>query len=57
MTTSIPFIFCPVSYKNKLYVDGGCMDSYPISIFKNDLSETFGILLIDSQNIIDKIDN
>ena len=57
MTTSIPFIFCPVSYKDKLYVDGGCMDSYPISVFKNNLDKTIGILLIDSHNTIDKIDN
>lgn len=57
MTTSIPFIFCPVSYKNKLYVDGGCMDNFPISVFKNNISETIGILLVDSQNTIDKIDN
>lgn len=57
MTTSIPFIYCPVSYKGNLYIDGGCMDGYPISIFKDKLEETIGFLLIDSQEKIDKIDN
>lgn len=57
MTTSIPFIYTPVIYNNRLYVDGGCMDDYPISIFKNELSETIGLLIINSQNKIDKIDN
>jgi NTE family protein len=57
MTTSIPFIYCPVSYKGNLYIDGGCMDGYPISIFKDKIEETIGFLLIDSQEKIDKIDN
>jgi len=57
MSTSIPFIYCPVSYKEKLYIDGGCLDNYPISIYKDNLKETVGILLIDSKDTIDKIDN
>lgn len=57
MTTSIPFIYSPVSYKGKMYIDGACMDHYPISMFKDNLNETIGVLLIDSKTEIEEIDN
>lgn len=57
MSISIPFIYSPIQYENNLYVDGGLLDNYPISLFKNDLSNTMGIQLIGSKNKIDKIDN
>ncbi len=57
MTTSIPFIYCPVQYKNKMYIDGGCLDNYPMSLFKDQLDETLGILLIDTKHTIENIDN
>lgn len=46
MTASFPFWFVPVSYKNKLYIDGGCIDNYPISVFADDLDSTIGLYLI-----------
>jgi len=57
MSLSIPFIYCPVQYNNQLYIDGGCLDNYPICVFKDDIKNTIGILLVDSKNIIEKIDN
>ena len=57
MSTSLPFIYCPVKYENKLYIDGGCIDNYPISVFKDKLDDTVGILLIDPKNEMEKIDN
>lgn len=57
MSTSIPFIYCPVTYNGSMYIDGGCLDNYPISIYKDKLKETLGILLIDSKDKIEKIDN
>jgi NTE family protein len=33
MSTSIPFLFRPVSYANTMFVDGGLLDNYPISVF------------------------
>ena len=45
MSISIPFIFTPVSFNNKLYVDGGVLNGYPINYFDNDIEETIGILI------------
>jgi predicted acylesterase/phospholipase RssA len=61
MSSSLPFIYCPVKYENKLYIDGGCIDNYPINIFKNELGEVLddvlGILLVDPENTMNDIDN
>lgn len=57
MSTSLPFIYCPVKYENKFYIDGGCIDNYPISNFKDNLDDTIGILLIDITNEMECIDN
>jgi NTE family protein len=46
MTASFPFWFVPVLYKNKLYIDGGCIENYPISVFADELDKTIGIFLI-----------
>jgi NTE family protein len=45
ISTSIPLIFKPYKYKNKLWIDGGCIDNYPIALFKDKLSDVIGILL------------
>lgn len=57
MSISIPFIYCPIHYKEHLFIDGGCLDNYPISVFKHEKENTIGILLTDSKNKIDKIEN
>lgn len=57
MTASFPFWFVPVEYKNKLYIDGGCIDNYPISIFSDKLDETIGIYLITIKEYKKKITN
>lgn len=41
----IPFLFKPVAYDNKLWIDGGCMNNYPIDLFKEDKTNTIGIYL------------
>lgn len=45
MTTSIPLIFCPVSYQGKLFIDGGCNDNYPMHLFHDELNATIGVYL------------
>lgn len=57
MSASIPFIYCPVEYDGKLYIDGGCLDPYPISYFSNDKERTLGILFSETTDTIEKIDN
>lgn len=57
MSAALPIIYCPVKYENKLYIDGGCIDNYPISNFKDNLDDTIGVLLIDIPNEEECIDN
>ena len=48
ISISIPFLFKPYKYDNKLWVDGGVMNNYPIEIFKDKLDDVIGINLDDS---------
>jgi len=51
MSTCIPFMYTPISYNDCLYIDGGCIDDYPIHLFDN-LDETIGVYLIPTKNNI-----
>ena len=51
ITYSIPVIFKPVTFENKIWIDGGCMDNYPMELFKDNIENTLGILLDDTNNI------
>jgi NTE family protein len=53
MSSAIPIIFCPVLYENNMYVDGGCLDNFPISIFQDNIKETIGITILDSTDRVD----
>jgi predicted acylesterase/phospholipase RssA len=56
ITISIPIIFKPYKYNNKLWVDGACINNYPIELFKDKLNDTIGILLDSNSNYIDNFD-
>jgi predicted acylesterase/phospholipase RssA len=51
ITFSIPFIFKPITIKNKIYVDGGLINNYPIELY--DKKTTLG-LVSTSINIYNK---
>ena len=59
ISMSLPFMFPPVKYNGKLYIDGGFYHNYPIHLVPEDeLSKTIGIYItsnynIESQNFID----
>lgn len=57
MTTSIPFLFCPVIYENKYYVDGACLLNYPIQYVESELEQTIGILIKENKSSTDFIGN
>ena len=57
ITISIPFIFRPYLFENKLWVDGGCMNNFPIELFDPDrLSDVIGIYLDDHYETLEQID-
>jgi len=57
MSMSIPIYYTPVKYDNKLYIDGGCIDNYPIHLFNNRLEKVIGIYLVDRLDEIENIKN
>lgn len=57
MTSAFPLIFTPVSYNGKLYVDGCCIDNYPIRLFKDELKFTVGVYVRAEQQFKKSIDN
>lgn len=52
MTSAIPLYFTPVIYDNKYFIDGACMDNFPMHLFdKPDVLEhTLGIYLTTKVN-------
>jgi NTE family protein len=53
MTTSIPLYYTPVIYNNKFYIDGGCIDNYPIYQFKENIQEVVGVYLNSEYESLD----
>ena len=47
MSVSVPWFYTPVKHDDKLYVDGGVIDNYPISIFKDQINDVLGIYLLE----------
>lgn len=45
MSISVPFIFCPVQYNGCLYVDGACIDNFPIKQFADRKHELLGLYI------------
>ena len=56
ISLSIPLLFKPYKYDNKLWIDGGSIDNYPIALFKDKLSDVIGILLDDTYEYIETDD-
>ena len=57
MSISIPIYFSPVRFHNKTYVDGGCIDNFPIQLFDNCLDEFIAIYLSDVQTTTTDLTN
>jgi predicted acylesterase/phospholipase RssA len=53
MSISIPFIFTANEYEGDLYVDGGLIDSYPISLYEDNLENLIGIKIVNNGELID----
>jgi NTE family protein len=45
ISISIPIIFKPHIYNNKIWVDGGVMNNYPIDLFNDKIDNVIGIYL------------
>lgn len=56
MTTSVPILFPPVLYDNKIYIDGGILDNFPINIFDK-VDDIIGIVIKDDVKTIHDINS
>jgi NTE family protein len=57
ISCSIPIIFKPVIYNNMAWIDGGCLNNYPIEYFNDKLDDVIGILLEDDNHTIESFDD
>jgi NTE family protein len=57
MSTSLPLFFEPVIYDDMYYIDGGCIDNYPIHLFDEKLDKVLGLHLGKSNNFKKTINN
>jgi predicted acylesterase/phospholipase RssA len=57
ISTCIPCIFKPIEYNKMMWIDGGCLLSYPIHLFDDDLENTIGIYLNDLYEEIKTFDS
>lgn len=57
MSTSIPIFFAPVKYRGKIFVDGGCIDNFPIQLFNDCLDDVIAIYLSEVRDCVDDITN
>lgn len=48
MTIQIPFVFTPVEFNGNLYIDGGCIDNFPLEQFSEHENEMLGICAIEN---------
>jgi predicted acylesterase/phospholipase RssA len=55
ISISIPIIFTPCEYEGKLFVDGGCIDNFPISLFDDDMDRVIGVYVSEHRKIIQDI--
>lgn len=55
ISISIPVVFTPFVYEGKTFVDGGCIDNFPINLFKNNIDETIGIYVTEKRKIVHDI--
>lgn len=56
-SSSIPLVFVPKKIENMLYIDGGCIDNYPIKLFDTCLDQVIGIMVTDRRKKVDAINN
>ena len=55
ISISIPVYFTPVIFEGKTYVDGACIDNFPIHLFKNEQNRVIGIYVTEMRENTEKI--
>jgi predicted acylesterase/phospholipase RssA len=56
ISISIPFFCKPCKYDNKVWIDGACINNYPIELYSDRLNDVIGILVDDNYNYIEEFE-
>lgn len=55
ISISIPIIFTPCVFEGKIFVDGGCIDNFPIHLFDNEMDKVIGIYVTEARDVVKEI--
>lgn len=55
ISISIPIIFTPVIFEGKTFIDGGCIDNFPIHLFNHKIENVIGIYVTETRNYSENI--
>ncbi|VBB18258.1 lysophospholipase-like [Yasminevirus sp. GU-2018] len=55
ISISIPIVFTPCMHEGKIFVDGGCIDNFPIQLFDGELDRVIGVYVSENRKIVNEI--
>jgi predicted acylesterase/phospholipase RssA len=55
ISISVPILFTPVVYEGKIFVDGGCIDNFPIHLFDKKIDNVIGIYVTEHRKHVSEI--
>ena len=55
ISMAVPIFFTPVQFENKIFVDGCCLDNYPIHLFNDRLYNVLGLYILDNREYVSNI--
>lgn len=55
ISISIPIVFTPCTHEDKIFVDGGCIDNFPIGLFNDEMDEVIGIYVTEKRHHVQEI--
>lgn len=54
---SVPFYFTHIEHDGKTFVDGSCIDNFPIKLFKDNIEKVIGLYITSPVNTVNQIDS
>lgn len=55
ISISLPILFTPCLYEGKIFIDGGCIDNFPIHLFADRIESVIGIYVADVRQYVEEI--
>lgn len=57
ISSAFPIAFTPIMYDGKMFIDGGCIDNFPIHLFNNEMDHVVGIYVAECRKVVNEINN